>query len=183
MAVLNLFAWTHGKSLICGERQIDWKKALCNVNILAIGLGFILFFARITFPGVLGLAVESLAGAQGAFSMLAVGISFAAITRLNTRRLSGALWVALHRLILFPLVMLAVFLLTGLTAVLPGARQILLITLLAAGAPSGVVVTQIAQIYGKDEEQASTVGVLTMLGSLVTLPGLIWVYEALCAAV
>ena len=74
--------------------------------------------------------------------------------------------------------MMAVFLLLRLDTLLPGARQIVLITLLGAGAPTGVVVTQIAQLYDKDDDEASLIGVVTMACSLLTLPSLIWVYEA-----
>ena len=41
-----------------------------------------------------------------------------------------------------------------------------------------MVVTQIAQLYDKDADEASLIGVVTMACSLLTLPSLIWVYEA-----
>ena len=42
MGALQVFVWTHGKSLICEEPQIDWKKALGNINIIAMAVGFVL---------------------------------------------------------------------------------------------------------------------------------------------
>ena len=59
----------------------------------------------------------------------------------------------------------------------------MLITLLGAGAPTGVVITQIAQLYDKEADHASLIGVFTMLCSIVTMPALIWVYEAVTALV
>ena len=173
MGALQVFVWTHGKSLICEEPQIDWKKAL----------GFVLFCARIRFPGVLGQAVQSVGNALGSTSMLSIGISFATIAHLDLKKMSRVLVVALNRLIVYPLIMLAIFLLLRLNTLLPGAQQIVMITLLGAGAPTGVVITQIAQLYDKEADHASLIGVFTMLCSIVTLPALIWVYETVTALV
>lgn len=181
MSALQLFVWTHGKSLICEEPQVDFKKALCNLNIIAMVLGLLFFCARIRFPGVLGQAVESLGGALGSTSMLSIGISFATISHLDLKKMSRVLIVTVNRLIVYPLIMLAVFLLLRLNTLLPGAHEILMITLLGVGAPTGVVVTQIAQLYDKEADHASLIGVFTMLCSILTLPALIWVYESVTA--
>ena len=178
MGALQVFVWTHGESLICGAPRINFKKALGNLNVLAMAVGFVLFCANIRFTGVAGQAVETLGDALGSTSMLSIGISFATITRLDLRRIARVAVVTLNRLVLYPLLMMAVFLLLRLDTLLPGARQIVLITLLGAGAPTGVVVTQIAQLYDKDADEASLIGVVTMACSLLTLPSLIWVYEA-----
>lgn len=179
MAALQGFVWVHGKRLICEERRVDWKKAFCNVNILAIALGLLLFFADIRLTGVLGETLSGLAAPLGSASMLTIGISFATLSSLDLGHFSRVLLVAAHRLVLYPAVILGLIMASGVLTWYPGAHQILLITLLAAGAPSGVVVTQIAQIYGQEEDQASLINVFTMLCSILTLPALVWVYEAL----
>lgn len=179
MGALQGFVWIHGKSLICEERQIDWKRAFLNVNIISIVLGVFFFFTQLRFPALLGEAVGSVSSMQGSINMLSIGISFATFTGLNLRKFSKVLLVTLHRLIIFPAIMLAVFFVTGMTRLLPDAHQILLIVLLASGAPSGVVVTQIAQIYGKDEQQSSLINVFTMIASILTMPALIWIYECI----
>jgi len=167
------------KSLICAEPQIDWKKALCNINILAMALGFFFFCTRIIFPGILGQGIKSLGDALGATSMLSIGISFATISHLDLKKISRVASVAVLRLILSPLAMMLIFLTLRLHTLLPGAQQILLITLLGAGAPTGVVITQMAQLYDKEADHASLIGVFTMLCALVSMPALIWVYETI----
>ena len=177
MGSLQIFVWTHGKSLICQEPQIDWRRALGNINILAMALGFFFFCTGIRFPGMLGEAVQSISGALGSTSMLSIGISFATIAQVDLKKMARVAVVTAHRLILYPLLMLAVFLLLRLNTLLPGAQQIIMITLLGAGAPTGVVITQIAQLYDKEADHASLIGVFTMLCSIVTMPALIWIYE------
>ena len=53
----------------------------------------------------------------------------------------------------------------------------LLISLLAACAPSGTMVTQLAQVYGGDSEYAGAVNVLSTLGCIVTMPLLVALYQ------
>ena len=60
MGALQVFVWTHGESLICGAPRINFKKALGNLNVLAMAVGFVLFCANIRFTGVAGQAVETL---------------------------------------------------------------------------------------------------------------------------
>ncbi len=43
MLVQQLLIWTHGKTMVCGERQWDFKKIVTNVNIIAIFVGIVLF--------------------------------------------------------------------------------------------------------------------------------------------
>lgn len=177
MSVLQVFVWTHGKSLICEDRSIDFKRALLNLNILAVAAGFILFCLKIRFSGEAGAAIKGIGDMLGAASMLSIGISFATIQKIDVKRVLRVLLVTVHRLILYPLIMLAVFLLLRLDTLLPGAHQIILITTLGAGAPIGVVITQMAQLYDKDPDYASFMAVVTMLCSIFTLPALIWFYE------
>lgn len=177
MAVLQIFVWTHGKSLICEEPQIDLKRAFCNLNILAVAAGLVLFLLKIRFSGDIGLALDGIGSTLGPASMLSVGISVATIKSIDVKRIFRVLVVTLHRLILYPLVMLAIFLLLRLDTLFPGAHQIIMISTLGAGAPIGVVISQMAQLYDKDSDYASFMAVVTMLFSVVTMPALIWVYE------
>lgn len=181
MAVLQCFVWIHGKSLICETPNIEWKKAFLNINIIIIGIGLVCFCFQWIIPGIPGEAIKSIADSQGAANMLSLGISFATLTNLNLKKITRVLLVSANRLIVYPAIMLAIFVFTGLTNVTPEAHQILLITLLAAGAPSAVILSQIAQINGKETDQISLINVFTMLCSIVTLPALIWVYERVVA--
>lgn len=177
MSVLQVFVWTHGKSLICEDRHIDFKRAFLNLNILAVAAGFVLFCLNIRFFGETGAAIKGIGDMLGAASMLSIGISFATVQKIDIRRLFRVLLVTVHRLVLYPLLMLALFLLLRLNTLIPGAHQIIMITTLGAGAPIGVVITQMAQLYDQDPDYASFMAVVTMVCSIVTLPALVWFYE------
>lgn len=177
MSVLQIFVWTHGKSLVCEDLHIDFRRALLNLNILAVAAGFTLFCVNIRFSGEIGAAIKGIGDTLGATSMLSIGISFATVQKIDAKRIFRILLVTVHRLVFYPLLMMAVFLLLRMDTLLPGAHQIMMITTLGAGAPIGVVITQMAQLYDKDPDYASFMAVVTMVCSIVTLPALIWVYE------
>lgn len=183
MGVLQIFVWTHGKSMICEEPKIDLKRAFCNLNILAVAAGLTLFLLKIQFSGDVGLALDGIGDTLGAASMLSIGISVATIKSIDVKRIFRVLAVTLHRLTLYPLLMLAIFLLLRLDTLFPGAHQIIMISTLGAGAPIGVVVSQMAQLFDKDPDYASFMAVVTMLCSVITMPALIWVYEWITALV
>ena len=48
-----LLMWTHGQSLMEAKAGINWKKILCNINLIAIILGIVLFFTQIRLPVIL----------------------------------------------------------------------------------------------------------------------------------
>lgn len=160
MGILQICVWTDGKSLICGEPQVDFNRAFGNLNIISMVIGFSLFCARIQFPGIFGQAVKSLGDVLGPASMLSIGISVSAIEHVGREKISRLLTVTATRLVAYPLIVMAIFLALRLNTLLPDAPQILLITLLGAGAPTGVVVSQIAQLYDKDAQYAITYGTL-----------------------
>lgn len=66
---------------------------------------------------------------------------------------------------------------SGIASLVSGGADILLISLLAACAPSGTMVTQLAQVYGGDSEYAGAVNVLSTLGCIVTMPLLVALYQ------
>ena len=74
LCVQMILIWTHGQSLMRGQAGINWKKILLNLNLIAIAVGLILFFARIRLPELLGDAVGSMASTIGPVSMVMIGM-------------------------------------------------------------------------------------------------------------
>ncbi|MBR1455868.1 MAG: AEC family transporter, partial [Oscillospiraceae bacterium] len=89
------------------------------------------------------------------------------------------IWVVcLLRLVVFPLVVLAVLKYGGLAALIPEGKSILLITFLATTTPTASTVTQMAQLYGKDANYATSINVLTTLLCVFTMPVMVMLYQA-----
>ena len=77
----------------------------------------------------------------------------------------------------FPLLSLLLLKFTPLATALPDGNMVLMITLLAASAPTAATVTQMAQVYGQDADYASACSVVTTLLCAVTMPLLMLLYQ------
>jgi hypothetical protein len=60
--------------------------------------------------------------------------------------------------------------LSGAAAWLSNADTILFISFLACTTPASATITQMAQVYGKNAKEASSVNIVTTLVCLVTMP-------------
>ena len=64
--------------------------------------------------------------------------------------------------------------------VLPVPKEIVIIALMGAIAPSASNVNMVSILYNKDAQYASVINVLTTLSCIVTMPCWVMLYEALC---
>ena len=85
--------------------------------------------------------------------------------------------VTFFRLIFVPLVMIALLKFSGAAQLVPNGEKILLITLLAATTPAASTITQLANVYGKDAEYATSINVVTTLLCIVTIPLMVTIYQ------
>lgn len=169
--------WTHCRILLSGERSLSLKKILLNVNILSVFAGVLLFSLNITIPSVIEGTMESIGAMIGPISMFVAGMlmgdqDLKAVLRIHS------LWkVVFLRLIAMPLVILCILKYSGLASLAPDGASILLVSLLAACAPSASNVTQIAQVYGHEGDYASAINVISTLLCIVTMPLMVLLYQ------
>lgn len=60
LSVQLFLLWSHAKMKLCGEKGIDLKKILTNINMIAIFAGVLLFLLRIQLPAPVQDAVDSI---------------------------------------------------------------------------------------------------------------------------
>lgn len=179
MAVQTILVWSHGRSVICGEKGFSLKKMFCNLQMGGIAIGIILLLTQWHLPGPLGDAVESLGTMVGPVSMLITGMLIGGMNLKNVVRNRRVYLSAFLRLIIAPLMEIALIKLSGAEKLLPNAHTILLITLLGSMTPSAQVLQQIAQVYDKEPEYAGAINVMTMFFCIATMPLMMMLYEAL----
>lgn len=175
--VSNLFVWTHARMFISGERKISLRKILCNVNILAIFAGGLLFFLNIQLPEIVSGALTSVGNTIGPVAMLNVGMLLAGL-KLEELRSYRRIWKpVLFRLVILPLVFVLLARVLPLSSLNEHSDTLILIALIPTFAPSANMVAQFSQIYGRDAKYASLISALTMLLSIITIPLLIGLYQ------
>ncbi len=176
ISVQLILLWSHGKMTLCGEKNIDFKKILTNVNMISIFVGILLFVCRVQLPAVLQDSIDTVGSMVGPAAMIVTGML---IGNMDFKKLASyrRLWLmAAVRLIAYPLLNIVVLKFSGLAAMVPEGQTILLITLLATITPSASTITQMAQVYGKDADYASAINVVTTLLCIVTMPLMVMLY-------
>lgn len=179
LLVQHCFLWSHCCALISGTRRFDPKKIFLNINIIAVFIGVTLFFLRLPLPGLVQDAMDSLGGTIGPLNMLVTGMLMAGVDLKSAVRSVGVWKTAALRLAAAPLILMLIFQVAGLAALAPDGKTILTVTMLTASAPTAVAVTQISQVYSEDGRYASFINVVTTLLSILTIPLIAGLYQAL----
>ena len=177
--VQTMLVWTHGVSVISGESQKDIRKIVTNPNIIALFVGFFLFVSGIQLPVIVGSCVSSLGDMIGPVSMLVIGMLIGNVNLLWVFRQKRIYLICLIRLVVVPVAAAAAMAVIKHLGIHKDAGNILLVVLLATAAPAAAMVTQLAQLYGKDAKYASVINVMSVIFCIVTMPLMVLLYEVL----
>lgn len=178
MSVQLVFLWTHCKKIISREASYDWKKILLNLNMLSIISGIVLFLTRIRLPEIVSGTFRSIGSMIGPASMIVTGMLFAGM---DFRQIFGnkrVYFITVLRLIAIPLISLVLLKVSCLAGFSSDGPKFLLIVFLALITPSASTVTQMCQVYGNDSRYASAINVMTTLCSIVTMPLMVMLFQA-----
>ena len=181
VAVMNIFFFSHGVIMLGTDKKIQWKKIFLNPNMLAIFVGIFMFLTQIRFPSLIDTTISNVGGIIGPVSMLLIGMLMAG-EKISSILRSPRVWgIVVTRLIVIPILFMALLRVTGMTRLFPHAGDVLLVTMLAVAAPVAVMVTQVRNMYGamEDAKHASAVNVLSVFVCIVTLPLMIMLYQAI----
>lgn len=178
LVIQNVLFWTHLYATLSGSwSEVNWKKVLKNPNIIATAAGLALFLLRITLPELVGDTLSSVSGMIGPFSMILIGM-IVAEADLKKIFIQRRVWlVCLFRLLVYPLALILLLRLTGVTQLFAVAHSVLLVTLLGASAPSACTVMQMALLCGEDSQEAGAINILSMLLCVITMPAVVYIYQ------
>lgn len=176
MFVQGILLWSHGKAIMQRQKNFNLLQILGNINIAATLLGAALFFCRIKLTGIIANTISGVAAMIGPISMIAIGMILANVQwgKLFTNR--RIYWIVALKMIVLPTIILLILKYTPLHTLLPQGRMILLVSLLAVIAPSGATIPQMAQLYSRNADYASSINVITTLICIVTMPLLTLLY-------
>lgn len=180
ITVQTILLWTHGISLVTEERQANVKKIIFNPNIIAIALGVFMFFMRIRIPELPLSAISRIGDCIGPTSMIVVGIMLGSSNLLKVFSNKRSWLVALIRLLFCPFIIIMVIWVTHATGLTEDARQILFISYLATSAPSASTVSQMANVAHKNEIQAGSINMMTVVMCIITMPLMTLLYQYFC---
>lgn len=177
ICVQVILIWTHCKMLLCGEKKVELKKIVTNINMIACFIGILMFFTKVKFPYPVQDAVDTMGSMIGPVSMVVTGMLIGSTSweQISAHR---RLWlVVLLRLVGYPLLAVLLLKYSGLAGFVSDGQQILLVTLLATIAPTASSVTQMAQVYGKNADYCSAINVVSTLLCIISMPIMVTLYQ------
>ena len=177
LIVHQFFLWTHCLSLVSGQSQWNPKKILTNVNMIAITFGLVCFVLHLHLPQIVTDVFDTLGDMMGAGSMIFLGIVLGDVKWRDVFGSPRLYLVAFLRLIAVPAAVLLILKYSGIAGLVENGRTILYISLLATMTPTATTVTLQAQLYGREQYNASLINVMTTIGCLVTIPLLTLLYQ------
>lgn len=177
IAVQIVLLWTHGRSMISGEKGISLKKIFTNLNIISMFIGILLFAFDLKLPALAAETMNSISSMVGPLGMLILGMLMADLNLKEVLKNKRIYLISAIRLLICPLLVLLLIKVSGVYNLRADAATILFIPFLASCAPPAVNITQMAQVYGENAKHASAINVFSICMCLFTTPllaGLYW---------
>lgn len=164
IAVFNLVAWTHGISLMSGEKQQDVKSLLKLPTIIALILGFLAFMLHIRLPEILVEPLDRIGSMNTPLAMLIAGVTIAQSDFMSALKNVRSYFVVACKLLIVPGIFAAVF------SFFPIAYMPYVTAVMATACPTAALGTILAVRYHRGEEKASQLFTISTALSMVTLP-------------
>lgn len=166
IVLINALQWTYGVFVMSGDKSVmKPKNIITNPIVIAVLIGICLFVSGIKMPILVTDVFELVSGLNTPLAMMVSGVYLAQCDLLGMLKKKKIYLVSFVRLVLIPLVTLAVF------AFLPvGSATIRMAVLIAAACPVGSNVAIFAQAYQSDYRSAVEQVCMTTILCLLTLP-------------
>ena len=183
IVVQLILLWTHCRCVLSGSAGIGWRKILFNLNVISIFIGGAMFLLGVRLPEIVDGTLKMTGSMIGPLGMLLAGMVIAdvVIADVPARRIFGdrrRYLASALRLVAAPVILLLAFKICGAAQMIPDGKNILLVVYLAGVTPACATVTSMAQLYGDIGDRTGVLYVLTTLLSIVTMPLVIALYEA-----
>ena len=165
LSVQMILMWTHGQSLMEAKAGINWKKILCNINLIRL-------------PVIFGNTMSQISATLGPVCMIMLGMTMTEVKWKDIFSHSRIYLITILKMVVTPLIVLLLLKYLPLASLVKDGKTILLISLMAVITPSATTIVQLAQLYDREPVYASTINVMTTLVSIVTMPLMVMFYLA-----
>lgn len=163
---LNLLQWSYGVAIMTGEKgRISVKSLVTAPFFIAIVIGMLLFLTQCPLPALVTKTLSYLTGLNTPLSMFTVGVYLAQTDLLAMFCRKSVYLVCLVRLIIIPLIALAILYFVPNTYL-----EMKLAILIASGCPVGSNIAVYAQLHDRDYPYAVQTVVVSTLFSIITIP-------------
>lgn len=174
VAVFNVIVWTYGLVMMSGDKkQLSIKKLAFNPGIVGVIVALIIFVLGIKLPYIVSQPIDYLAALNTPLPMLVIGFYLSQADFKKAFTDAGAYLAMLVRLVVVPLLSMAVMWLLGVD------KTIIIACVIASAAPTAATTTMFAAKYDRDVELSVSVVASTTLVSIITMPLVVALAESI----
>lgn len=164
VCIFTLFQWMVGYTSMSGKASV--RKILLNPGTIGLAVGVVIFIFSIKLPSPVSSAVNMLADVNSPLAMVIIGAHLAKADLFSALKDTRVYSVSLLRLILLPLVSLALLCIVPVPFTLTGRITLLI----EFAAPSAAAVTMLSGQCGRNSQLASSLVAVTTVLSIITMP-------------
>ena len=172
-----ILQWTHLISVMNGQRKINIRSILLNVNLISVVIGFALFLLDVRFPPVLKDVTETCTNMVGPVAMLITGMLLGGQNLKQIFSDKRVYLVCALRLFIFPLIALALYKGLRIDSWIAGYESAVLISFLTCCSCAAANIVSMAQLSGRDSKRASAINIFSTVACLVSMPLMVYLYS------
>ena len=162
IAIFNLFIWSYGILLMSGDKKyLTPKKMIINPGIIGLTLGLIVFLFSVPLPKVIYEPISYMASLNTPLPMIIIGYHLTKSKIFKGR--AGFLAIAV-RLVLFPMIALAIMYLCGIRG------DLFVSVVISCCAPTAAITTMFSDKFGCETALSVNLVSLSTIISLITIP-------------
>ena len=177
IVAMNFMLWTYGVMLLSSAtktaQKIDLKKILLNPGTVGFCIGVVLFVVSPPLPAVFTETIGFVSDLNTPLAMMVLGVYLAQSDLLTTLRDRAVYAVCAARLLLLPLLCMAVMLVLPLD---PAVERVIMVSM---ATPCAVASSMFAQMFGTNHLYASRIIAFSTLLSAISMPLVLSLYTIL----
>ena len=174
VVVFNILCWTYGYSMMSGGARLNLKTVLLNPGMVGLVIGLPIYFLKIQLPAMVVEPVGLLSDLNTPLAMLVIG-SYIAKADIHSFMSDMSVYkVSFLRLIAAPGIYLLLLLLVR------PSEALFVTSMIQAATPVAANTVLFAVQYKRDSELASRLVAVSTVLSILTIPVLTILAQALC---
>ncbi len=165
ITIFNILMWTHGVLLVSETKDTkEILRAFKSPSLIAIAVGLILFFLKVSLPDIIIKPMNYIAGLNTPLAMVVSGVTIAQTNILSAIKKPRVYFIALLKLLVIPLIVMLIFKPFNIS------EPVLNTILIASACPTAASTIMFAYKFNKNAFYASEVFALSTLLSAISLP-------------
>ncbi len=170
ISVFTVLLWSAGVMITTGEKKIEPKKMFLNPGFISFVIGLLLYLTQLRLPDMAVQVLNNIMALNTPITMITVGVFLSKISLRSTFTNGRIYYTCALRLLVFPLMMIVLIKVLGITALNAKAPDVVMAVVLACACSAPASTAQFPARFGLESEYGAQIIAVSVLFSVLTLP-------------